>query len=83
MLIFRFTLPTFRQGYRRDLEENDITEHLAAHDSKRLGDKLEDAWNKELKLHKKPSLYRALFKVFGVEFFILGLIVFFIELVVK
>ncbi|KAF2896737.1 hypothetical protein ILUMI_09444 [Ignelater luminosus] len=83
VLTFAFTLPTFRQGYRRDLEEDDITEHLAAHDSKSLGNKLEDAWNKELKLHKKPSLYRALLKVFGIELFFLGLIVFFLELVVK
>ncbi|KAF2891777.1 hypothetical protein ILUMI_14396, partial [Ignelater luminosus] len=82
-ITFAFTVPTFRQGYRKDLEEDDITEHLAAHDSKSLGNKLEGAWNKELKLNKKPSLYRALLKVFGVEFFFLGILLFFLELVVK
>ncbi|XP_049822547.1 probable multidrug resistance-associated protein lethal(2)03659 isoform X1 [Aethina tumida] len=75
---FWYTLPTFIQGFRRDLEESDLTETLTEHQSSILGNKMEKYWKLEeeraARVKKTPSLHRVLFKVFGVEFMLYGLV---------
>lgn len=78
-LIFSsYTIPTFIQGFKRDLEESDLTETLSEHKSNRLGNKMEKCWKDEevraTKAKTKPSLQRVLFKVFGWEFMFYGLV---------
>lgn len=84
---FRYTIPTFIQGYRRDLEITDLHETLAEHKSSRLGDKIERAWMAEeeraMKANRKPSLRRVLIKQFGPEFMIYGVVLAFTELLVR
>jgi ATP-binding cassette subfamily C (CFTR/MRP) protein 4 len=75
---FWYTIPTFIQGFKRDLEESDLTETLTEHKSSRLGNKMEKAWKAEevraMKAKSTPSLQRVLFKVFGVEFIFYGIV---------
>ncbi|KAJ3655115.1 hypothetical protein Zmor_014255 [Zophobas morio] len=75
---FWYTIPTFIQGFKRDLEESDLTDTLPEHKSSKLGNKMEKAWKAEeiraAKARSKPSLQRVLFKVFGFEFVFYGIV---------
>ncbi|KYB27685.1 probable multidrug resistance-associated protein lethal(2)03659 isoform X2 [Tribolium castaneum] len=75
---FWYTIPTFVQGFKRDLEESDLTETLTEHKSSILGNKMEKAWKAEeikaAKANRKPSLERVLFKVFSFEFVFYGIV---------
>lgn len=75
---FCYTIPTFIQGFKRDLEESDLTETLSEHKSSRLGNKMERYWKNEeeraAKAKTNPSLQRVLFKVFGLEFMFYGIV---------
>lgn len=77
--VYSYTIPTFIQGFKRDLEETDLTETLTEHKSSRLGNKMEKAWKAEerrilKKPTKSPSLHRVLWKVFGFEFIFYGIV---------
>lgn len=80
-------MPTFIQGYKRDLEITDLHETLTEHRSSRLGDKIEKAWQQEeeraLKANRKPSLRRVLIRQFGAEFMLYGLVLAVTELLVR
>ncbi|XP_031342126.1 probable multidrug resistance-associated protein lethal(2)03659 [Photinus pyralis] len=82
ILTFAYTIPTFLKGFHKALTEEDIPLILKRHSSKRLGDALEKSWQEECK-KEYPSLWRALARVFLMEFVILGLLLFFLEVVLK
>lgn len=83
ILTCRYTIPTFLQGAKRDLEDSDLTETLSEHKSSRLGNLTEKRWNNEeitaQAKNRSPSLLKVLFKVFGWEFVFLGLVLFISE----
>ncbi|KAF2896736.1 hypothetical protein ILUMI_09443 [Ignelater luminosus] len=83
ILTYFWTIPIFCRGFQKDLEEEDLFKPLTSHKSSILGDKLEKAWKKELKLNKNPSLWKALRAVFGLELLLHGFVFVFIELVLK
>ncbi|KAJ8929223.1 hypothetical protein NQ314_018102 [Rhamnusium bicolor] len=56
---------------------------LKAHESSRLGDKLEAAWNDQVSHKKTPSLLLAIIKVFYIEFIIYGIFYLIQEFIVK
>ncbi|KAF5283714.1 hypothetical protein FQR65_LT13749 [Abscondita terminalis] len=74
----RYTLPTFFQSYKKELEITDLYKTFSGHKSKTLGDKIEIAWRAEekraTKLQKQPSMKRVLIKLFGLQFILHGLI---------
>ncbi|XP_050313562.1 probable multidrug resistance-associated protein lethal(2)03659 [Anthonomus grandis grandis] len=80
---FCYTIPTFIQGFKRDLEETDLTETLTEHKSARLGNLIEAKWREEesraIKKKTKPSLNKVLWRVFGWEFMFYGLVLFISE----
>ncbi|CAG9769767.1 unnamed protein product [Ceutorhynchus assimilis] len=80
-----YTLPTFFQGFKRDLEESDLTETLTEHKSARLGNEIEKYWKDEetraAKKNRKPSLGRVLVRSFGWEFMFYGLVLFISEVI--
>ncbi|XP_015835557.1 probable multidrug resistance-associated protein lethal(2)03659 [Tribolium castaneum] len=82
-VFFCWALPLFVKGFKKDLSEEDLYGPLKAHDSKRLGDLLEAAWIKEESTRRNPSFWRAIIKVFGREFGLLGLYVIVIEFFIK
>ncbi|XP_022919143.2 probable multidrug resistance-associated protein lethal(2)03659 [Onthophagus taurus] len=80
-LTFLYVLPTFKKAYKRGLTENDLYEPLDEHRSGNLGDTIEKIWRKEHRKHKKSALHRALFRMFGWEFALLGLVKLFHEMI--
>ncbi|XP_025834708.1 probable multidrug resistance-associated protein lethal(2)03659 isoform X5 [Agrilus planipennis] len=84
---FMYTIPTFMDGYKRELEVTDLYETFSEHKSSTIGDKLENAWNKEVEKSKiakrTPSLRRALIRVFGLEFMAYGIILLLTEVFVR
>ncbi|KAF7274137.1 hypothetical protein GWI33_013181 [Rhynchophorus ferrugineus] len=80
-LFFTWTFPLFLKGFKYGLKENDIFAHLRSHDSEIQGDKLERQWNLEVQNGKTPSLWRALFKVFGTELICSWILMCFFEVV--
>lgn len=77
----------FTAGRRPDYDTGDLYKPLKVHESKQLGDKLSIAWENELKVQResgrRPSLLRATLRVFGLEFVLLGLLLFVLEVFLK
>ncbi|CAG9768692.1 unnamed protein product [Ceutorhynchus assimilis] len=83
-LFFTFLFPLFKKGYKQNLSEEDLCSALKEHESGYLGDRLTEEWEKQLKKNpKNPSLTVALWKVFGHQLIILGLVFMFIEIFVR
>nr|CAI5864657.1 unnamed protein product [Callosobruchus analis] len=80
---FCYTIPMFIQGFKRDLEESDLTETYSRHRSDYLGNKMERYWKAEeeraCRKNTQPSLQRVLIKAFGWEFLFYGIVIFFSE----
>lgn len=80
-------MPTFFEGYKKELEVSDLYETLTEHKSSRLGDRIEAAWKTEgekaAKSKRKPSLRRVLIKTFGIEFIIYGIVLAFTEIFIR
>lgn len=56
---------------------------LNSHESSMLGDKLQEAWTREVENKKDPSLGMAMLRVFGIELFLYAIFFVFIEFIVK
>ncbi|XP_072399320.1 probable multidrug resistance-associated protein lethal(2)03659 [Diabrotica undecimpunctata] len=80
LLFFFYMFPIFKKTYKYKLTEEELFSPLKEHTSSRLGSKLEKAWKEEYRIHKKTALHRALFRIFGLRYTILGLIRLFDEL---
>nr|CAH7729849.1 unnamed protein product [Callosobruchus chinensis] len=80
---FCYTIPMFIQGFKRDLEESDLTETYSKHKSDYLGNKMERYWKAEeeraCRKNTQPSLQRVLIKAFGWEFLFYGIVLFLSE----
>lgn len=73
--------PIFKKSYKKQgFTEDDLFEPLDEHKSSILGKKLERIWKKEQTKHKKAALHIALFKMFGLQFALLGVIKLFDEI---
>ena len=73
----------FVKGFKKDLTEEDLYDPLKAHESSRLGDKLEKSWLQEANLRRHPSLWKTLIKVYGVEIGLYGIFLLVQELIVR
>jgi ATP-binding cassette subfamily C (CFTR/MRP) protein 4 len=80
---FCWELPFFYKGYKKQITEDDLYGPLKDHQSRLLGDKIEKTWTEDVKTHDTPSLWRVLGKAFGFEFFLYGLLLIPIELVIR
>ncbi|XP_050359927.1 ATP-binding cassette sub-family C member 4-like [Nymphalis io] len=69
----------FKRGYKCGLTLDDLWQARRGDYSGRLGDRLEEAWNKEMEKHhtkkSKPSLTRAIISCFWAEYMMCGLFV--------
>ncbi|XP_034328340.2 ATP-binding cassette sub-family C member 4 isoform X2 [Magallana gigas] len=85
-LLFWWMNPIFSTGYKRKLEVEDMFNVTNEDASEDLGNRLEREWNKEAEKkkpqNKSPSLFRCIVRMFGVQYALLGIIVF-IEEVTK
>ncbi|XP_017000087.2 probable multidrug resistance-associated protein lethal(2)03659 [Drosophila takahashii] len=74
-------MPVFLKRSKAILGTKDVYRTLKEHKSDNLGNKIWASWKRELKNSKgKPNLLRALLRVFGWQFGILGLVTFLVEL---
>lgn len=77
----------FGNARRQEYDSNDLYKPLPEHKSDVLGDQLCEAWDAELKQAKeknrKPSLLRVTMRVFGLEFVLLGLWLFTLEILLR
>ncbi|KAH8281374.1 hypothetical protein KR054_000151, partial [Drosophila jambulina] len=75
-----YTMPTFIKGLRQTLGIKDLYKTMQEHKSEPLGNKLYASWERELETSAgKPSLMRALLRVFGWQFGFFGLWLFISE----
>ncbi|KAF5283718.1 hypothetical protein FQR65_LT13753 [Abscondita terminalis] len=84
---FFYTIPTFRLGNKKELDENDIYESLSDYKCYKQGNKMEEHWLKEVQKfknsNKRPSLWTVIWKCIGIEYLIVGVVSGFNEIVVK
>lgn len=73
--------PIFKRACKEELTEDDLFGPLKEHKSSHIGSKLEKLWKEEYRINKKTALHRALFRLFGLNFMILGLVKLFNEVV--
>ncbi|CAG4922635.1 unnamed protein product [Colias eurytheme] len=78
-LFLCWSLPLFRKGYKEGIKVEDLWQARDSDHSGRLGDRLEEAWNKELtkarNKNTQPSLQRAIVSCFWLEYMLVGLFV--------
>lgn len=86
-MFFSWIFPVFRIARKPDFDTSDLYKPLKVHKSNILGDKLCQAWDDEVAAKKaqnqKPSLLRATLRVFGLEFLMLGLALFALEIFLR
>ncbi|CAI6360542.1 unnamed protein product [Macrosiphum euphorbiae] len=74
-------------GWHRDLKETDLYTTLDDHTSSSLGDQLENVWTSELSNanleNRKPTLLRALIRMFGAKYMFLGTVICILEIIFK
>ncbi|RZC33433.1 ABC tran and/or AAA 25 domain containing protein [Asbolus verrucosus] len=73
---FLWQLPLLYRGFKKGVSEDDLYDTLEEHQSKSLGDKLEQAWDDEVVAYEKPSIVRALIRTFGLQCLAYGLFMF-------
>jgi hypothetical protein len=59
---------------KKKFTEEDVVRPAKEHESKRLGDKIENLWNSEENSSKIPSLTRVLVKMFGFRMILYGMV---------
>ncbi|KAK4879943.1 hypothetical protein RN001_008089 [Aquatica leii] len=82
IVFYRFVFDTLRTGARRDLNVDDIYKVLDNFQSEKLCKRLEKEWKRELK-KKNPSILKAFLRMFGVEFALWGVGIFFFTMIVN
>ncbi|CAL8111050.1 unnamed protein product [Orchesella dallaii] len=77
-LLFLWIIPYFAEGYKKELEEEDLCDILKEDEAEQLGNRLEMYWQHELEraklTGKKPSLLRALLKLSWKAFIFVSMI---------
>ncbi|XP_074597278.1 ATP-binding cassette sub-family C member 4-like [Brevipalpus obovatus] len=66
-IFFTWTLPLFKRGLGKELDYNDLYQCSKDEDCTLACEKLKKEWQKELK-KKKPSLFWAVLKAFGLDY---------------
>lgn len=70
--IFRYTGSIFKRAYERDLDKDDLYDVVSSCKSNKLGNALEEKWNEEKVKENPKSIYRILWNMFYVRYFLLG-----------
>ncbi|VVC46074.1 ABC transporter type 1, transmembrane domain,ABC transporter-like,P-loop containing nucleoside triphosphate [Cinara cedri] len=87
ILTFWWIIKLFKTGQTRDLEVNDLYTTLDDHSSSSLGKELERQWKIQITKAKRtnvqPSLFKALFHMFGPSLMLYGFLLFIIEIVFR
>ncbi|KAM0353414.1 hypothetical protein ACHAP4_008660 [Fusarium culmorum] len=76
-LAFSWMTPMMRYGYKVYLTEEDLWALAKDDKTKTTGARFDEAWRYELENHKKPSLWRVLFKAYGGPYCVAAIFKFF------
>ncbi|KAJ8983678.1 hypothetical protein NQ317_003466 [Molorchus minor] len=82
-IFFCWMLPLFVKGFKKELNEDDMYGAMEAHESNKLGSKLEASWSYEIAHKKNPSLWRALLRVFKFDYAVVVFTLLLLEFVLK
>ncbi|EFA03945.1 probable multidrug resistance-associated protein lethal(2)03659 [Tribolium castaneum] len=82
-LFYCWTFPMIKTGLKKALSEKDIYQTLTSHRSTNLTNKLERAWNSQKNGSNKPSLWRAIWKVFKWDIMLSIFLYFVTDIVLK
>lgn len=63
----------FKKGYKGPLTQDDLYENKPALNSHRLTNRFQELWNEEL-VRKKPSVFRVLFRAYGMALIVMGVL---------
>ncbi|KAJ8954546.1 hypothetical protein NQ318_000780 [Aromia moschata] len=77
IITFFYTLPLFKKGCKKKLDDEDVYNTVPKYLSERLGNKLEAYWHLERKTKESPSVIRVLISCYGRKYLIIGLVEFF------
>ncbi|XP_043465525.1 ATP-binding cassette sub-family C member 4-like [Leptopilina heterotoma] len=87
VLLWWWTVRLFKTGYTKILGTEDLFDPLKEDKSSFLGDRLEKSWNKEVKItnnrKEKISLLKVISRTFVWEYFLLGILQIFNELILR
>ncbi|CAH0557320.1 unnamed protein product [Brassicogethes aeneus] len=87
IIFFLYAIPTYRLGFKKEIDEYDITKTLESQKSSFLGDKLARLWSLEVrrarKKNKKPSMVKVVLKFLKKDLIIMGTITFLMETIVR
>ncbi|XP_043465526.1 ATP-binding cassette sub-family C member 4-like [Leptopilina heterotoma] len=87
VLLWWWTVRLFKTGYTKELGTEDLFHPLKEDKSSFLGDRLEKTWNKEVKItnnrKEKISLLKVIGRTFVWEYFLLGILQIFNELILR
>ncbi|RZC40831.1 ABC membrane domain containing protein [Asbolus verrucosus] len=81
LITFFFTYDMLRQGFKKDLEEEDIYEVIKSFKSSKLGDKLEKHWSKQKSKSNTFSIFRLLWSCYGKYYLFWGVIQLFMKII--
>jgi ATP-binding cassette subfamily C (CFTR/MRP) protein 4 len=70
------------KNYKNDFTEEDTFPNLPEHSSEQLENELEKNWEEEVCSQKRPSLFRALFRMFGPKYMVYGVVLLVLEFAV-
>ncbi|KAJ8983685.1 hypothetical protein NQ317_003473 [Molorchus minor] len=76
VITFFYTLPLFKKGRKRNLDDADVYEVVPKCSSENLGNALENYWFKERRSNRNPSVIRALFSCYGKKYLLAGFVQF-------
>lgn len=73
-------IPIFKRSFQKGgFTEDDLFEPLREHTSSLLGTRLGKIWKNERTRHPKAALHIAMFKMFGLQFTFIGILLLFSE----
>lgn len=78
----RYLRDLFGEGFKRDLDENDIYNVLQEHEGERISIKFTSLWEEELK-RRKPNIFRVYLRAYGYIFLIWGLLFSIVETAIR
>ncbi|RZB40999.1 ABC tran and/or MMR HSR1 domain containing protein [Asbolus verrucosus] len=87
MVTFFYTIPIFRRGRYKDMDESDLTKPLDEHKASLQGEKLAILWSQEVQKAKEhhdiPNLTKVIIKCYRKDIIIQGIILFIMEVMIR
>ncbi|KAJ8954540.1 hypothetical protein NQ318_000774 [Aromia moschata] len=74
IITFFYTLPLFKKGRKKKLDDDDVYEIVSKYSSQKVGNNLENHWYSEKKKGNTPSVIRVIISCYGKKYIFLGIV---------